>query len=202
MSTASDAPLVQDPPPNRRGLQDAHTKAPLQPAKTPVGLGAITYVGLLLALGVILLGVVGLQAGAAAAGLMRTRPWLTRAVEGVQGLRPLGWAPLVAVVLLIVGLWLLVIALRPRPKTGVPLDARTGVFLRPKDIASLAQDAADDIDGVTSADASASRGKVRVHVKSTSGTAVADAVQQAVTQRLAPLRNQVRVVVRATQVSL
>lgn len=181
---------------------DTVDQQPLPAAKTPVGPGAITFVGVLLALVMVLLGAVGLQTAAAATGLTTSRPWLSRAVDGMQGLKPLGWAVPVAAVLLLVGLWMVITGLRPRPKSAVALNARTGVFLRPRDLARLAHDAADDVDGVTAVHASASRSKVSLTVQSTGGTRVAEAVEQAVTQRLAPLTKRVRVNVRTKQVAL
>lgn len=181
---------------------DTVSQEPLPAAKTPVGPGAITYVGVLLALIVLILGAACLQTAAAATGLTTSGPWLSRAVGGVQGLRPLSWAVPVAAVLLLLGLWLVIIGLRPRPQSAVAVTARTGVFLRPRDLAQLAHEAADEIDGVTAVHATASRRKVSLTVQSTGGAPVAEAVKQAVTLRLAPLTKRVRVNVRTKQVSL
>lgn len=202
MSTAQDAPPSRRERTAGRSAQDGEAGGPLRAAKEPVGPGGVTYVGMLLALIVLLVGATGLQTAAAAAGLTTSRPWWTRAVEGVQGLRPLSWAVPVAVLLVLVGLWLVVTGLRPRPKTAVALEANTGVFLRPRDLAQLAEDAADDVDGVTAVHATASRGRVSLTVHSTGGPSVAEAVQQAVSQRLSPLKNEVRVAVRTKQVDL
>lgn len=202
MSTAHDGPTTPSDSAPARGAAPTQGAGPLQAAKPPTGPGAISYVGPLLALMVILIGALGLQTAAAATGLTTTRAWLTRAIEGAQGLRPLGWAPLVALVLVLVGLWLLVAGLWPRPKTAVALDAETGVFLRPRDLAQLAHDAADDVDGVAAVHAQASRRKVTLTIHSTGGPEVGQAVQAAVTQRLEALQNDIRVSVKTKQVPL
>ena len=186
----------------RREVKDKTTRGqqPLPPAKTPIGPGAITFVGAFLSLLVILAGAVGLQAAASAAGISRSAPWLTSAIDNVDGLRPTGWMLPTGIVLVLLGLWLLVTALRPRPKTAVALTAQTGVYIRPRDMATLAEHAADDLDGVASVRARASRRKVTMSVQSTGGPGVADAVKAAVTDQLQPVQRTPRVAVKVKKV--
>ncbi len=174
---------------------------PLKAAKTPVGPGAITFVGALLSLLVIVMGAAGLQTAASAAGISTSQPWLTRLLEGSDGLRPLGWMLPVGALLVLVGLWLLVAALRPRPRTAVALKAQTGVFLRPRDMARLAEHAADDLDGVAAVHARSTRNKVTVRVESTGDPGVAEGVRSAVTEQLATLKKAPRVAVQIKEVS-
>ncbi len=173
---------------------------PMNAAKTPVGPGSISAVGLLLALLVVGIGVVGVQAALVAAGLLTGKPWLTWALERPNGLTPAGWMLAVGLVLALIGLWLLLTALRPRPRTAVALQAATGVFLRPRDLARLAVAAAQDVDGVQDAHASATRRKVTVRITSTAGETdgdpVTDAVTATLTERLSALEKPVRVIVR------
>jgi len=165
---------------------------PMNAAKTPVGPGSISAVGLLLALLIVGIGVVGVQAALVAAGLLTGKPWLTWALERPNGLTPAGWMLAVGLVLALIGLWLLLTALRPRP--------RTAVFLRPRDLARLAVAAAQDVDGVQDAHASATRRKVTVRITSTAGETdgdpVTDAVTATLTERLSALEKPVRVIVR------
>lgn len=104
-------------------------------------------------------------------------------------------------VLVLLGVALLVLAIKRRPRRAVALEATTEVFLRPRDLARLAAAAADTVDGVQKAQASASRaGKISLSVSTTasSDTArdVAGAVETAVKQRLSALAGPVRVTVR------
>ena len=78
------------------------------------------------------------------------------------------------------------------------LAASTGVFMKPADVARLAVAAADQVDGVQDAKASASRGKVSLRIVGTGSSAIAGEVKQAVTERLAALDPPVKVSVRAT----
>lgn len=177
------------------------TAEALKAAKTPVGPGAITFVGAVLSLLVIAVGTVGLQTAASAAGITKAQPWLTRWLEGADGLRPLGWMLPVGVLLVLAGLWLIVTALRPRPKTAVALNAQTGVFMLPRDVARLAEHAADDVDGVAAVHARSTRSKVTIRVQSTGGPGVADAVKDAVTEQLEALEKTPRVAVKVKEVS-
>ena len=174
---------------------------PLKAAKTPIEPGAITFVGAVLSLVVIALGAVGLQTAVSAVGITKSQPWLTRVIEGADGLRPLGWMPALGVVLILAGLWLFVAALRPRPKTAVALTAQTGVFLRPRDLARLAEHAADDVDGVAAVHARATRGKVTVRVQSTGDPGVVEAVGAAVAEQLEAVKKAPRVSVKTKEVT-
>ena len=65
-------------------------------------------------------------------------------------------------------------------------------------MARLAVAAADQVDGVQDAKASASRGKVSLRIEGTGSSAIAGEVKQAVTDRLSALDRPVKVSVRAT----
>lgn len=190
MSHAEVTPPTVTPP----------TVTPMNASKTPVGPGSISAVGLLLALLVVGIGVLGVQAALVAAGLLTGKPWLTWALQRPDGVTPAGWLLPAGVVLALIGLWLLLTALRPRPRTAVAVEAVTGVFLRPRDLSRLAVAAADNVDGVQDAHASATRRKVTVRITSTAAETgrdqVSDAVTAAVTERLSALQQPVRVIVR------
>ena len=179
--------------------QDQQSPAPLSAAKTPVGPGVITAVGLVLAVLVIALGVVGVHDALVAAGAVSGTPWIDSVVTLFNGLTPAIWLVPVGIVLVLAGLWLLLTALRPRPRTAIALDATTGVFLRPRDVAKLARNAAQDVDAVTSAKATAGRRKVVVAARATTTDGVEQQIIQAVTIRLQALAKAptVRVTVKA-----
>jgi len=169
---------------------------PLSAAKTPVGPGTISALGLLWSALLLGVGVVGVQAALVAAGVLTGTAWLTWVIQQVDGLAPAGWMVVAGVVLVLLGLWLLLTALRPRPRTAVALTAATGVFLKPRDLSRLAVAAADQVDGVQDAKATASRSKVSMQIVSTGGGNVADEVRAAVTERLEALEKPVKVTVR------
>lgn len=164
------------------------TQQPMEAAKQPIGVGPAPLVGLLVAVLIVAVGVVGVQHALYATDLVGTS-WLDETIEGVDGLRSALWVLLLGVALIVVGLWLLLGALRPRPKKAVALRAETGVFLRPRDLERLAGAAATDVPGVLDAGASATRRKVTVKVEGTGDQEVAANVTTAVRERLAGLEN-------------
>lgn len=163
-----------------------HTPTPLLAAKIPVGPGVVSVVGLILALLVIAIGVVAVHDALVAAGAANGTPWIDAATAALNGLTPAFWLVPVGVTLAFIGLWLLLTAVRPRPRKGIALQAKTGVFLRPRDVATLARSAAQEVDGVTSAKVTVSRRKIAVAARTTNGGTEQD-ITQAVLTRLRAL---------------
>lgn len=166
--------------------QVQQSPAPPSAAKTPVGPGVVTVVGLILALLVIAIGVVGVHDALVAAGAAKGTSWIDTVVKPFNGLTPAVWLVPVGITLVLLGLWLLLTALRPRPRTAVALQARTGVFLRPRDVATIARHAAQNVDGVTSAKVTATPRKIAVTASTTTG-GLQENITQAVTTRLRAL---------------
>ena len=186
MSTAAPGPVTA---PMARVAPPTPTSdtAALPAPKQPVSPGTITAVGVVLALLVVALGVVGLHDALVAADAVDGSSWSAAAVSAVDGTRRGLWLVPAGVLAVLVGLWLLLTALRPRPRTAIALRADTGVVLRPRDVAALARSTAGDVDGVTSATASAQRRRVSVAVVATSDDGVREAVAAAVAARFAAL---------------
>lgn len=178
---------TQTPSPRTVPMAAAADTAALTAPKAPVSPGVITAVGIVLALLVVALGVVGLHDALVAANAVRGGSWSAAAVSAVDGTRRALWLVPVGALAVLVGLWLLLTALRPRPRTAIALRADTGVVLRPRDVAQLARSTAGEVDGVTSASASARRRRVSVAVVATSQDGVRDAVAAAVAARFAAL---------------
>jgi len=177
--------------------------APPAAAKAPLGPGGITAVGVVLALGLLGLGVVALHDALIATSLVAGPAWIGSALGALDGVEPASWMVPAGVVLVIVGVWALVIALRPRPSTGIALTARTGVYLRARDVARIAATAADDVDGVAAVKASATRRTVTVtvSVRGDETEQVAAAVRGAVAEALQALTAAPQIRVRVTAVA-
>ena len=185
--------------PSTHDETDAGTRpGPPAAAKSPVGPGVITAVGVLLALGLVALGVVAVHDALVPAALAGGPAWIDSAIDGLDGLEPAPWMVPAGIAMVIVGAWALVIALRPRRSTAIALAARTGVYLRPKDVARIARTSAEDVDGVTSARASATRRAVTLRVRATATGQVAADVRAAVAEALSPLAVAPKVRVRVT----
>lgn len=165
-------------------------------AKTPVGPGRVSLLGMLIALLLLAIAVVLAHDTLVATGTLAPPAWLNRAAGALDGLRAATWVLPASIVVALVGLWLLLVALRPRPRTMVRVQADTGVFLRPHGIERLARHAAGDVDGVTGVHASATRRKVDLRVEALGGDEVAGKVRDAVSESLRALEPQPKVSVK------
>lgn len=185
------------PDPDTRQSRSGNPR-PMTAAKTPVASGAIATLGLLLALLLTVAGVVAVRDALVYAGVVQGTPVLSHAARAVNGVTPAAWLVPVAVVLALLGLWLLVTALRPRPRKAVALSAQTGVFLRPGDVSRLAETAAEQVDGVLDVSVSAKTRTATATVRTTGDDGIVEHVREAVTQRLAPLENPPALKIRST----
>lgn len=168
--------------------------AAMAKAKDPLGPGRITWVGVVLSAGVVAIGVIGVHDALASANLIHGNSVIETSVKHLQGLQPQWWAVPVGIAAAVLGLWLLSVSLRPRPRTAVPLQSQTGVFLRRRDVRVLAERAADEIDGVLSTRVAASRRLAAVNVTVTGNDGrIADEVTTAVQERLAALERPPRI---------
>jgi len=174
----------------------------LQPAKLPTGPGTIGWLGPVLALLLVGVGVlVGQDAWVRLRGGSTT--WLGSATSALDGLAPSAAVAAVGVVVALVGLWSVVAALRPRTRDALPLGGTSGAHLRTADVARLASAAADQVDGVLRTRSSAGRRSVTVDVTTTAargGAAdgVADRVRTSVEHALRALESPPRIKVRTT----
>jgi len=172
---------------------DTNTRTPMRAATQKTGSGAIGVVGPVLAVLLLALGALLLRDALVAASALSGRQWLPAAAAGLQGFAPARWLIPAGIVLALIGLWLIVTALRPRSRKTVPLTSQTGVFLHTRDVARLASGAAADVDGVLEASSTATRKKVSVVAHATADTGLRESVTAAVTERLAPLQSPPRV---------
>jgi hypothetical protein len=174
---------------------DSNAPTPMRAATQKSGSGPIGVLGPVLAVLLLALGLVLLRDALVAAGALTGTPWLTTAVDGVKGFAPAWWLIPAGIVVGLLGLCLVLTALRPRSRKTLPLTSRTGVFLHTRDVARLASGAAGDVDGVLDASSAATRKKVTVTVHGTAEADLRDAVTTAVTDRLSALQSPPRVAV-------
>lgn len=175
--------------------QPVQTGPAMRAARQQTGSGRIGAVGPVLAILLTAVGVVLLQDALSTVDNVPGRSWLAALIEGLNGFTAEWWLLPAGVAAALIGVWLIVTALRPRSRKTLAVTSATGVFLRTRDIARLASAAADDVDGVLSASSVANRRTVTVTVESeTAG--IAEQVQEAVGQRLAALATPPAVKVR------
>jgi hypothetical protein len=167
-------------------------------ARQETGSGRIGVVGLALAVLLTALGVVLVRDALISFDVLPGRAWLPATLDGLNGVTAEWWMVPAGAGVALLGLWLVVTALRPRLRNTMPVTSATGVFLHTRDIARLAANAAGEVAGVLSATSAASRRTVTVTVRSTATAGIAEGVTEAVNLRLSPLETppQVRVRVR------
>ncbi len=159
------------PPPPSSGTRAAHgsthAAAPLPAAKSPAGTGPTPLVAQLVALVLLALGVAAVQHLLVLLGAISGASWLdetARAADGLEGSSTL--VLVAAVVALVLGVLLLLVALKPRPRRTLALKAGSGVHLRRADLRRVVQAAVDDVDGVSSTDVRVRRRSVSVVARS------------------------------------
>lgn len=168
------------------------------PAKKPVAVPAAATVGVLAALAVTAAGAVAIRDTLVAADLVAGTSWLQWVLDKGEVLKPAGWMTPAGIAAVVIGLVILVAALKPRKTTHLAVgDA--GVWIRSRDAARLAGDTATTVDSVISA-ATSAKGR-RLHV---TAVATGDAVRvreeltTAIAQRLQTVTPQPRLRTRVT----
>ncbi len=177
------------------------TDTRLQPVdpKTPLALPAAAFTGPLIAVLVLAAGVVGIRDGILGAGWITGTSWTTAAAEWIDGLAFAGWMIPVAIAAIIIGLFLLLAALRPRRKTAVALTAQTSVWIEPAAIARIAADVARSVPGVLNAKATATRRAVTIRAQVTGDdrSGIAETITEQVKIALEPVQKAPKVTVRS-----
>jgi len=166
-----------------------------EPAATPPVTAWAVILGLLL----VAAGVLLLRDAAVVARLLDGIPVTTTLVDKLRIVRPQEWYVPVGVVVALLGLWMLVSALRPRPHRDLAVGSSSLVWLTPSAVASIARTTASGVDGVLEANATATRRSVRVGARTTSadpelGRRISAAVEQSLEGLATP--PPVRVVTR------
>jgi len=135
---------------------------PLNAAKPSVSTGLLPLLGTVLAIGVIALGVVGVREGLVHSGAVSGELWFDRSATYLDDKRPESWFYPVGALVVLVGVGLVLMALRPRSRKEVPLKANTGIFISKGSVQRLAESAASNVDGIDTVTASASSSRVTV----------------------------------------
>lgn len=157
---------------------------------------AAAGLGVLVALGMVALGVVGVHELAVDRGWSRGSAWLPSLLDSLDGTTAGTATSVVGAVVAVLGLLVVLLALRPGRVTHVPTTGRHEVWLSRGAVAALAAATTDRQEGVVTATAEPARRRVRLTVVARSGR---DAVEQRVREALAaasPTGERVDVTVR------
>lgn len=181
----SEITTTADPPESAEVPQPDAGEA-MTAARPPVGTGPAPLFGLLLALALTALGVVGVQEALVRSGAINGTSWTSWVLTRLDGVRSADWMLLVFVAAALVGLLLLLVAFRRRPRKTLELRANTGVYLRTRDLARIADSLIGGTDGVTDVNASASHKRLRVTVTTVEPKERNNALSDSVRERLSP----------------
>ncbi|GAA2735875.1 hypothetical protein GCM10009867_19210 [Pedococcus aerophilus] len=178
---------------------DPQHVAPRVPLR-PTGAPPAARVAILLALLLLVLAAVLVRDVLVITGAVSGDPWTSSALRSVDGLQPQSWMVPAGVVVTLVGLWVVLTALRPRPRPDIELGTSGAIWVDRSDTARLAQTAATTADGVLDARATATRRGVRVTVTTTAEDVkpVAADVRSQVERALAELSPTPSVSVKAS----
>lgn len=135
----------------------------MSPAKDPVGTGSAPLYAQLIGLALIGVGVVAVQHLLVTQNAISGTSWLGSVVDAADGVQGSSTAVLtMGIIAVALGVFLLPVVFRPRPRTSLALASSTGVHLMPKDVARVVSSALDDADSITAVQVVATRRKVRV----------------------------------------
>ena len=150
--------------------------------RPPVAAPAAGYVGALIALLLLGAGAVALRDAAVEFGWVQGTPWTSTAISALDGLTYQGWMLPVGIVVILIGLWSVSAALRPRKRIALAVPAQTSVWIAKADLARLASAAADSVPGCIDSRASAGLRTIKVSADVTSDD---PAVKVAITSAIA-----------------
>lgn len=170
------------------------------PAPPATRAGRVGWIGIVLAVLVIALGVLVIRDALVIGGQIDGETWLVPLVDDTDGMEPSTVVSVVGGLVALLGLWLVLVALGRRVRTRLPLDA-PGTTIGISDLARLASTSAEDVPYVLSAHSSARRKSVSVSVTALEGDDVDDAVRAAVQARLERLAVPVTVHVSTRHVA-
>jgi hypothetical protein len=182
------------------GRHRASSSVPVRAARTPVTARALAGLGLLGGLVLVGLGAVAVHDVLVTVGALDRPRWIDWTVQRVDGWRVSPALLVVATVIGLVGLLLLWLALRPRRKRALRLDAEAGVYLRRRHLARLVAAGVENLDGVDSAEVAVKGRRVSVRARALPGvdadgmrSAVETTVREQLEATTRPVRPRVRV---------
>lgn len=162
-----------------------HTEA-MKPARPPVGTGAAPLVAQLLALAVAALGVLGIQEALVRSGAVGVPSWTSAILDAADGRTAAAWTVVAGAVLVLVGLVLLLVVVKRRPRKSLTVRAETGVYLRTGDLARLVETNLEGIDGVTHTRVEPSLRRLRIQATTFTAPGDTGGVARTIEERTRP----------------
>ncbi|KDQ01051.1 hypothetical protein EN35_25700 [Rhodococcus qingshengii] len=142
--------------------------------------------GFLIAAALLALGVVGVRDALVDTGVITGSQWIPSAAAYVDGLAYEGWMLPAGIAAVVLGLWFVILGLKPRRKTANALVGVANTWIDPADVAAIASVRVESLAQVRSASSHATRRKLEVKASVTpDGAATAESEIRAVLGDLA-----------------
>ena len=138
--------------------------------RPPSALPAAAPAGLFLALVLLGLGLVALRDTAVALQWLPGTPWIDTVVHGIDGLQFTSTMIPAGIAALLLGVALVICALRPARQTVLAVNANSSVWISPWELAAVTSYAANSVPGVFAARTAATRRGVTVSARVTDAT--------------------------------
>lgn len=203
---------TQAQPTQAQPIQPTAPAGPVKPAKAvrrPLGTLPALIPGIVLSVVAVGIGVVGVHDAlvhwtrSGSWDLLRVNgpTWTGAAIHWIEQLTPQLWMTFAGAALVLLGISLVVLALKPRRVRGVAVTSSTYMWVEQAGVGRLAVAAAAKVPGVRSARGSAGRRTVKVTVDAGSGDsqALATSVRDTVAVALTPLARTPRITVSVKQ---
>ncbi|MBY4574006.1 hypothetical protein ACN94_10465 [Gordonia paraffinivorans] len=168
---------------------------PTERVFTPAGHPGSAIAGAMVGVALIALCATAIRDVAVRTDWLNGREWSISAAEWIADLSWQDWMWPAAVGLVVVGLLLLWVAIKPRPRSHLPLST-SHLWTRPGDVARRCSAAVADLPGVYEADTIVTRRKVKATVHGISAVADREQITAALTDVVSVLESPPRVVVR------
>ncbi|MCR5977156.1 hypothetical protein GDN83_05260 [Gordonia jinghuaiqii] len=162
---------------------------------TPSGLPGAAIAGAVLGIAMIALGVTAIRDIAVRAEWLDGREWSVTVAEWIRDLQWQGWMWPAAIGLVLVGLILLWVAVKPRQPTHLRMT-QPEMWTRPGDVARRCSAAVSDLPGVYEVDTIVTRRKVKSTVLGRTSVTERDLITQTLSDVVSVLESPPRAVVR------
>ncbi len=171
------------------------------PAKAPLAAPAASAMSVVLAIALIAAGIVAGRDAFIGIGVVTGSPWIGGGLKLLDGLTAQAWMLPAGIAVALLGLLLVVAAIKPRRRTHRPTTV-PNAWITPRDIRRIAAGAALSVTGVADATATGSARSLSITITAVSGYdtgQLVDAVRSAVTTALTPLASPPRLKTRVAK---
>lgn len=181
-----------------------HVDAPARGSARGQGAGgSLAALGVLWALVLLALAALCVRDALVGFTVLGGKPWIATVTRSAAGITANVWAYPIGGACIVVGLVLLLLALKPQTRRGIDLEAQLRVLISKAAVRRLASASARDVEGVDTASAAASRKRVSIEatiLSDNEADKTKASIKEVVGARLSGLRTTPTVRVKTTSI--